>query len=184
MSFSNPMLKVYGKSFLVEQIFETPKNSYTLFEFLRVFQNGNVNTKTTNSSLNMVGQRFVPCIKIEELPSPGSATSRSVEGVAICIVVDKVGSIFALADKCPPAGKRLSLGKICNDGTIQDPALGTKFSLRTGDVVGPWCPEGIGKLIGPVFTPVGVATFPIRQKGRSLVVQIDVHEEEDDNNVN
>ena len=128
----------------------------------------------------MVGQKYLPCIKIEELPQPGSATSRIVEGVAICIVVDEKGSIFALADKCPPAGKRLSLGTIGDDGTIQDPSLGTKFSLRTGKVVGAWCPDGMGRLIGPVFAPAGVETFPIRQKGRSLVVQIKARSEDGD----
>mmetsp|Transcript_73259 Transcript_73259/g.212178 ORF Transcript_73259/g.212178 Transcript_73259/m.212178 type:complete len:198 (-) Transcript_73259:235-828(-) len=119
--------------------------------------------------------QYVPCIDIEDLPDPGSATSGVAGGLAICIAVDPSGSVYALGDKCPPVNQPLSFGKVNADGTIQDPVLGTKFSLKTGDVVGAWCPSGIGKLIGGAFSPVGVPTYPVRKSKNSIEVQVDVN---------
>jgi nitrite reductase/ring-hydroxylating ferredoxin subunit len=140
-----------------------------------------LNTASKSSTaLNMAGLfkpalKYVPCIPLSELPKPGSATSGIAGGLAICIAVDKKGSVYALGDKCPPVNQPLSFGKVNPDGTIQDPVLGTKFSLKTGDVVGAWCPSGIGKLLGGAFTPSGVPTYPVRQRGGSLEVQVDVN---------
>ena len=66
-------------------------------------------------------------------------------GLAICVAVDQNGSVYCLGDKCPPVNQPLSFGKV-SDGCIEDPVLGTKFNLKTGQVQGPWCPSGIGKV--------------------------------------
>ncbi|VEU42902.1 unnamed protein product [Pseudo-nitzschia multistriata] len=118
---------------------------------------------------------YVPCISVEDLPAPGSATSGVAGGLAICIAVDPKGSVYALGDKCPPVNQPLSFGKVNADGTIQDPVLGTKFSLKTGEVVGKWCPSGIGKLIGGAFSPIGVPTYPVKKSGKNIDVQVDVN---------
>ena len=121
--------------------------------------------------------KYVQCLGLDELPEPGRAVSRTAEGVAVCIVVDPKGSIFALEDKIPPHfNRQLSTGIVHSDSTIEDPILGTKFSLETGDVVGSWCPSGLGKLIGAMFEPVSIPTFPLRHKGRSLEVQLDLED--------
>jgi nitrite reductase/ring-hydroxylating ferredoxin subunit len=117
--------------------------------------------------------KYVPCISLKDLPKPGGATSGVAGGLAICIAVDEKGSVYALGDKCPPVGQPLSYGKV-SGGTITDPVLGTKFDLKTGDVV-EWCPSGLGKLIGGAFTPLGVPTYPVKQSGGSLEVQVDVN---------
>lgn len=134
----------------------------------------------SSSSLNMAKkfrsvEKYVPCISTEDLPAPGSATSGVAGGLAICIAVDPRGSVFALGDKCPPVNQPLSFGSVNDDGTIEDPVLGTKFSLKTGDVVGKWCPSGIGRLIGGAFTPLGVPVYPVRQKGNTIEVKVDVN---------
>jgi nitrite reductase/ring-hydroxylating ferredoxin subunit len=118
--------------------------------------------------------RYVPCIKVKDLPKPGKATSGVAGGLAICIAVDSKGAVYALGDKCPPVNQPLSFGKV-DGNTIQDPVLGTKFSLKTGEVVGPWCPSGIGKLIGGAFSPEGVPTFPVKVSGSNVEVQVDVN---------
>lgn len=119
--------------------------------------------------------QFTPCISLKDLPKPGGATSGVAGGLAICIAVDKKGSVYALGDKCPPINQPLSFGKVNADGTIEDPVLGTKFSLKTGDVV-EWCPSfPLGKLLGGAFTPVGVPTYPVRQRGGNLEVKVDVN---------
>jgi nitrite reductase/ring-hydroxylating ferredoxin subunit len=119
--------------------------------------------------------QYVPCIAVEDLPAPGSATSGVAGGLAICIAVDPKGSVYALGDKCPPVNQPLSFGKVNDDGTIQDPVLGTKFDLKTGEVVGKWCPSGIGKLIGGAFSPIGVPTYPVKKSGKNIDVQVDVN---------
>jgi len=118
--------------------------------------------------------QYVPCLPIEDLPEPGKASSGVAAGLAICIAVDEKGKIYALGDKCPPVNQPLSFGKVVGT-TIQDPVLGTKFSLSTGKVEGDWCPSGIGKVIGGLFEPVGVPTFPVRKQGKNVEVQVDVN---------
>lgn len=117
---------------------------------------------------------YVPALPVSKLPAPGGATSAVAGGLAICIAVDTNGSVYALGDKCPPVNQPLSFGKV-EAGTIQDPVLGTKFSLKSGDVVGAWCPGGIGKLLGALFDPIGVPTFPVKKKGANIEVQVDVN---------
>jgi len=134
-----------------------------------------VRTTALNAAPGKEKLQFVPCIPTADLPKPGSATSGVAGGLAICIAVDPKGSIYALGDKCPPVNQPLSFGKVNDDGTIQDPVLGTKFSLKTGDVVGAWCPAGIGKLIGGLFDPVGVPVYPVKAKGQFVEVQVDVN---------
>jgi nitrite reductase/ring-hydroxylating ferredoxin subunit len=118
--------------------------------------------------------QYVPCISIDDLPEAGFATSGVAGGLAICIAVDAKGSVYALGDKCPPINQPLSFGKV-EGGTIQDPILGTKFGLKSGQVEGAWCPSGIGKLLGALFDPSGVPTYPVKTKGKVVEVQVDVN---------
>merc|ERR1712166_156984 len=132
----------------------------------------------SNTALNMAKYKsklqYVPCISVDDLPAPGGATSGVAGGLAICIAVDPKGAVYALGDKCPPINQPLSFGKVI-DGCIQDPVLGTAFSLKTGDVVGKWCPAGLGKLLGGVFSPSGVPTYPVKKSGKNIEVQVDVN---------
>ena len=57
--------------------------------------------QTSSTALNMAQKfrsklKYVPCIAVEDLPAPGSATSGVAGGLAICIAVDPKGSVFAL----------------------------------------------------------------------------------------
>lgn len=117
--------------------------------------------------------KYVPCIPIEDLPKPGSATSGEAGGLAICIAVDEKGAVYALGDKCPPVNQPLSFGKV-QGGTINDPVLGTKFDLKTGEPV-EWCPSGLGKLLGGAFSPTGVPVYPVKKSGKFVEVQVDVN---------
>jgi len=132
------------------------------------------------TALNMVDKikpkiQYADCIDMKDLPAPGSATSGVCGGLAICIAVDPKGAIWALGDKCPPVNQPLSFGSVDSDGTIADPVLGTKFSLKTGQVVGEWCPAGIGKLLGGLFEPTGVPIYPVKKAGSKIQVQVDVN---------
>lgn len=132
------------------------------------------------TALNMAGDikpklQYVPCISTDDLPGPGKATSGVAGGLAICIAVDESGSLWALGDKCPPINQPLSFGKVAN-GAIADPVLGTKFDLKTGNVVeGEWCSSPIGKIVGGLFEPAGVPVYPVKTKGNVVEVQVDVN---------
>lgn len=117
--------------------------------------------------------QYVPCISKADLPEPGKATSGVAAGLAICIAVDDRGSVFALGDKCPPVNQPLSFGSVV-DGCIKDPVLGTKFNLKTGQVED-WCPSPIGKILGGLFDPAPVPTYPVKTKGQTVEVQVDVN---------
>jgi len=133
-------------------------------------------TRTTalNAAAGKPTLKYVPCISSDELPEPGKATSGVAGGLAICIAVDGKGAVYALGDKCPPVNQPLSFGKVNDDGTIQDPVLGTKFDLKTGEVVS-WCPAGIGKVLGGLFDPVGVPVYKVKAKGKVVEVEVDVN---------
>jgi len=132
------------------------------------------------TSLNMAGKikpklQYVPCVSVDDLPGPGKATSGVAGGLAICIAVDEKGSLFALGDKCPPINQPLSFGKVA-DATIQDPVLGTKFNLKTGQVAeGDWCTSPVGKILGGLFEASGVPVYPCKVKGNVVEVQVDVN---------
>ncbi|KAL7574976.1 hypothetical protein ACA910_010795 [Epithemia clementina (nom. ined.)] len=151
----------------------------TLFAAVSAFTTSPKSAFKSSTALSMgkykPALRYEKCIPVSDLPKPGKATSGVAGGLAICIAVDKKGSVYALGDKCPPINQPLSFGKVNDDGTIQDPVLGTKFSLKTGEVVGKWCPSGIGGLIGGAFTPEGVPTYPVKQSGGFIEVQVDVN---------
>jgi len=127
-----------------------------------------------NAKKGKADLKYVPCISTDDLPAPGSATSGVAGGLAICIAVDSKGAVYALGDKCPPVNQPLSFGTVSDDGCIADPVLGTKFSLKTGEVVS-WCPTGLGRLVGGIFDPVGVPTYPVKAKGKTVEVQVDVN---------
>jgi len=134
---------------------------------------------TSSTSLSMAKEikpklQFVKALDAKDIPKPGSATSAVAGGLAICIAVDDKGAIYALGDKCPPVGQPLSFGKV-KGGVIEDPVLGTQFDLKTGEVVGKWCPSGIGALLGGLFTPEGVPTYPVKKSTSGVEVQVDVN---------
>merc|ERR1712174_17154 len=137
---------------------------------------GQVSRSSTALSAKKVppSLKYGPCISTADLPKPGSATSGVAGGLAICIAVDPKGAVYALGDKCPPVNQPLSFGEVSADGTICDPVLGTKFNLKTGKVEA-WCPSGLGKLIGGLFEPAGVPTYPVKAKGKTVEVQVDVN---------
>jgi len=117
--------------------------------------------------------KYVPVISKDQAPKPGTATSGIAGGLAICVACSPSGQLYALGDKCPPVNQPLSFGKVTKD-TIEDPVLGTKFSLKSGEVVA-WCPSGLGKLLGGLFEPQGVPTYPIKSSGKNIEVQVDVN---------
>jgi len=118
---------------------------------------------------------YVPCVSTDDLPGPGKATSGVAGGLAICIAVDDDGKLYALGDKCPPINQPLSFGKV-SAGAIQDPVLGTKFNLKTGQVAeGEWCTSPIGKILGGLFEASGVPVYPVKTKGKVVEVQVDVN---------
>merc|ERR1712232_1135448 len=127
-------------------------------------------TFASNSALNLKNPfkekiQYVPALDIADLPKPGTATSCVAGGLAICIA----------GDKCPPVNQPLSFGKV-GDGYIEDPVLGTKFSLSSGDVLpGAWCTAGIGKLLGGLFDPVGVPAYSVKKSNKAIEVQVDVN---------
>eukprot|EP00587_Corethron_hystrix_P013519 CAMPEP_0113305570 /NCGR_PEP_ID=MMETSP0010_2-20120614/5145_1 /TAXON_ID=216773 ORGANISM="Corethron hystrix, Strain 308" /NCGR_SAMPLE_ID=MMETSP0010_2 /ASSEMBLY_ACC=CAM_ASM_000155 /LENGTH=187 /DNA_ID=CAMNT_0000160017 /DNA_START=422 /DNA_END=986 /DNA_ORIENTATION=- /assembly_acc=CAM_ASM_000155 len=117
--------------------------------------------------------KYVPVITKEQAPKPGSATSGVAGGLAICVACSPTGQLYALGDKCPPVNQPLSFGKV-NKDTIEDPVLGTKFSLKTGEVVD-WCPAGKENLLVDFSN---LLEFPLtlsRAQEKNIEVQVDVN---------
>merc|ERR1719486_322598 len=70
----------------------------------------------------------------------GKTVSGICAGLDICVAVDTDGSVYALGNKSPVLGTPMAAGRVAG-GEIKDPLTGTSFSVKSGQVVGPWCPN-------------------------------------------
>lgn len=118
--------------------------------------------------------KFVDAIPVSALPKPGTATSAVCGGLDVCVAVGTDGLIYALGNKAPPTGSPLSDGKV-GSKTIKDAQFGTEFDLETGEVVGKWCPGGIGFLVGKLYPASPVPTYKVKKTGKSIQVEVDVN---------
>ena len=69
-----------------------------------------------------------------------------------------------------------TLGTIVEGDCIVDPISSTAYSLKTGKVVGPWCPAPIAKLIfSRLIAPQDVQVFQVKKEGSAIKVLINVN---------
>merc|ERR1719356_2146989 len=116
-------------------------------------------------------RKFVPAVSQSEL-SPGKAVSGICAGLDICVAVDTDGSVYALGNKSPVLGTPMAAGRVAG-GEIKDPLTGTSFSVKSGQVVGPWCPNFPFNFLFSVIEPQGLPVCLRRPSaGRSLEVQV------------
>ena len=66
----------------------------------------------------------------------------------------------------------MAAGRVSN-GLIKDPLTGTTFSIRSGAVEGPWCPNFPFNILFQVFEPTGVPVFKCKTGGGSVSVEVD-----------
>jgi len=97
-------------------------------------------------------------------------------GQDVLIATDKGGRVFAAANVCPHIGTPLDQGTV-EDDAIVCPLHRSAFSLRTGKLVGPWCPAPplIGPLTGKLKSPRSLQTFQARQQGGRVQVLLDIN---------
>jgi len=124
-------------------------------------------------------------------PSTGSAVSAICSGLDICIAVDTDGSVYALGNKSPvlgtvsrssrgaptessPRAQPMALGPV-KAGKIKDPLTGTAFSLKTGEVVGPWCPNFPFSFLFALIEPAGLPVFKAKTSGADVSVEVDIN---------
>eukprot|EP00595_Chromulina_sp_UTEXLB2642_P000630 CAMPEP_0196765232 /NCGR_PEP_ID=MMETSP1095-20130614/7851_1 /TAXON_ID=96789 ORGANISM="Chromulina nebulosa, Strain UTEXLB2642" /NCGR_SAMPLE_ID=MMETSP1095 /ASSEMBLY_ACC=CAM_ASM_000446 /LENGTH=169 /DNA_ID=CAMNT_0042122939 /DNA_START=145 /DNA_END=654 /DNA_ORIENTATION=+ len=120
-------------------------------------------------------EEWVPVLKSSDIAA-GDLVPVEVDGVAILIVADLDGKIFAIGNSCPHLGTPLENGRLGEGSTIVCPLHKSAFSLESGDVVGDWCPFPpiLGPLVlGKLAPPEKVVTFPVRAKGQTVEVFVD-----------
>jgi len=116
---------------------------------------------------------FVPACSTDNVV-PGSAVSAICSGLDICIAVDTDGSVYALGNKSPVLGTPMAAG-VVKAGTIKDPLTGTSFSLKTGEVVGNWCPNFPFSILFGLLEPQGLPVFKAKAGGGQVSVEVDVN---------
>merc|ERR1712146_300702 len=86
----------------------------------------------------------------------------------------------AAASLLPPTWAHI--GTPLDQGTVEDDAIvcplhRSAFSLKTGKLVGPWCPAPplIGPLTGKLKSPRELQTFQARKQGSAVQVLLDVN---------
>ena len=107
---------------------------------------------------------------------PSSLKAAFGAGQDILVATDKGGKLFATANVCPHIGTPLDQGTV-EDGAIVCPLHRSAFALRTGKLVGPWCPAPplIGPLTGKLKSPRELKTFQVRKQGDKVQVLLDVN---------
>ena len=97
-------------------------------------------------------------------------------GLDILVATNKGGAVFATANVCPHIGTPLDQGTV-EGGTIVCPLHRSAFDLKSGKLVGPWCPAPplIGPLTGKLKSPRELATFQARKQGDKVQVLLDVN---------
>merc|ERR1719336_271771 len=106
---------------------------------------------------------------------PGTVISGFQYGQEIAIVCDPSGKLYALPNKLPPTGQPATLGSVEN-GTIVEPISMTAFSLKTGKVVGKWCPSPLGQiLLKRIIPKQDVPVYKCRKQGSAVQVLINVN---------
>jgi len=107
---------------------------------------------------------------------PSALKSTFGAGQDILIATDKGGKIFAAANVCPHIGTPLDQGTV-EGNTIVCPLHRSAFDLKSGKLVGPWCPAPplIGPLTGKLKSPRELATFQARKQGDKVQVLLDVN---------
>jgi len=107
---------------------------------------------------------------------PSSLKACFGAGQDILIATDTGGKVFAAANVCPHIGTPLDQGTVEN-GAIVCPLHRSAFDLRTGKLVGPWCPAPplIGPLTGKLKSARELQTFQCRNQGGKVQVLLDVN---------
>lgn len=118
-------------------------------------------------------KQFVPAVTQDQL-KPGSAVSAICSGLDICIAADTDGSVYALGNKSPVLGTPMALGPV-KAGKIKDPLTGTSFSLKTGEVVGDWCPNFPFSILFSLIEPAGLPVFKAKTSGNAVSVEVDIN---------
>jgi nitrite reductase/ring-hydroxylating ferredoxin subunit len=108
---------------------------------------------------------------------PGEIISGFNYGQELAIINTKQGGLFAMSNKLPPTSQPATLCTITDDGqSLIEPIGGTSFSLKTGKVVGDWCPSFLGKLIfGRLMGPSDVPVFKVRKQGGTVQALININ---------
>merc|ERR1719482_1297233 len=110
---------------------------------------------------------YVPAVDQSSL-QPGSAVS------AICAAVDTDGSVYALGNKSPVLGTPMAAGSV-RDGLIRDPLTGSSFDVKTGELVGPWCPNFPFSILFSIIEPTTLPVFKCKTGGGAVSVEVDVN---------
>ncbi|MFH1171934.1 MAG: non-heme iron oxygenase ferredoxin subunit [bacterium] len=103
---------------------------------------------------------FSPVLNVSDLPI-GKKRHVKIDGSNVCVYHLPDGFI-AVENRCSHAGSPLCEGKLLDDGVIQCPLHGAKFSVQTGQVLGL-----------PATSPI--RTYPVKVEDDRVFV--DTHEE-------
>ena len=117
-------------------------------------------------------KKFVPACPTSEC-IPGRATSAVCGGLDICVATNTDGSIYAVGNKAPVVGTPMAAGQV-KGGLIKDPLTGTSFDLKTGQVVGKWCPNFPFSFLFSAIEPTGIPVFKVKKDGSSVSVEVNV----------
>ena len=104
----------------------------------------------------------------------GSAVSAICAGLDICVAVDTDGSVYALGNKSPVLGTPMAAGSV-RDGLIRDPLTGSSFDVKTGELVGAWCPNFPFNILFSIIEPTPLPVFKVKTGGGAVSVEVDVN---------
>ena len=116
-------------------------------------------------------------IAVSDQVKEGELLTINADGLSILLSrID--GKVFAVVNRCPHMGMKMSRGKIC-DGIVKCPWHGSRFDFCSGENVdwvnsfaGIPMPGWTHKLIAMGKAPAGLQTLPVEEQADAIFVSL------------
>jgi len=114
--------------------------------------------------------KAVEALKTTDLKD-GEMKAVNIQGNEI-LIARTGGSFYAVGNKCPHMGARLSHGKL--DGTVVTcPRHGSRFDLKDGQVIRWTRWKGVvGSAVKLIKSPRPIPVYPVRVEGDKVLVEV------------
>ncbi|KAJ8908848.1 hypothetical protein NDN08_005552 [Rhodosorus marinus] len=128
------------------------------------------------SAVRAMAEEWTPVGTVEELNAEGGKKVVKIDSGKV-LIKEFAGDVFAMSNSCPhlnlPLEGKILKADYTSTGSIVCSAHKTAFNMKTGDVVGEWCP-GMPKLpfVGKMKEENPLKVYPTKVEDGSIFVNV------------